>query len=574
MNVRSGFIAVCLIFSASIISCSAKNTFVLRFSDGGADAVRIAAGSPCSRWQYYQFSGIQQESIGQYRSSHGTAAIELELSIKSISSNAAQKLKDAVDEAGFLYDSDFTSSGKIKRSLDPRPAVTASFASFSGRTFSVIFCIAKDGAIPSGFFVAGSVPCTVKSAEIVEAQVGFDFSLRHELYAFAPNGGRIEYASYSSDLSGVPLAFNAQTTKTTLMPDMVLSLAPLSKNGNQEQSAVELHLGAEKIKIRASASHSVTIPCAAFSSPYSSVSVSANSSRVLSLLIKNADKSLLDRSVPIKIDPGLIPGWKNNSWRNSDFELFEWDRFPGILYFDTADYAVQDDLFRRLAYYVEKAGYRGRLVPDSELEGKHGYNAHDYSASSLARFFAQAEREHFMLNKRELRLKEILLANGVIIRSANGSLSAGKGAVISVSQESPLSLRTTFIAHEGWHGLYFTDSDFRNTIASVYYTMDPKTLAFLIKYFQITPTLNYDVNDDDLMKNEFMAYMLQRSASQTASYFVNMALREHAQWGEKAEADYIVKTQAAGFVSAATMLDEYVSSRWSLAAGRVWLISR
>src|SRR5574344_643662 len=177
MNVRSGFIAVCLIFSAGMISCSAKNNLVLRFSDGGADAVRIAAGSPGSRRQYYQFSGIQQESIDQYRSSHGTAAIELELSIKSISTRAAQKLKDAVDEAGFLYDSDFSSTGKLKRSLDPRPAVTASFASFSGRTFSVIFCMSKEGEIPSGFFVAGSVPCTVKSAEIVEAQVGFDFSL-------------------------------------------------------------------------------------------------------------------------------------------------------------------------------------------------------------------------------------------------------------------------------------------------------------------------------------------------------------------------------------------------------------
>ena len=82
------------------------------------------------------------------------------------------------------------------------------------------------------------------------------------------------------------------------------------------------------------------------------------------------------------------------------------------------------------------------------------------------------------------------------------------------------------------------------------------------------------MNDDYLMKNEFMAYLLQRPLSQTAAYFVDMAKREHSQQLAKSEADYIIATGGQGFESAATLLDEYVSDRWNLNAGRVWLITR
>ena len=49
-----------------------------------------------------------------------------------------------------------------------------------------------------------------------------------------------------------------------------------------------------------------------------------------------------------------------------------------MLIFDTASYAVQARFFRRLAFYVEKQGYRGRLLTDAELGSRRGYNAHDY----------------------------------------------------------------------------------------------------------------------------------------------------------------------------------------------------
>ena len=171
-------------------------------------------------------------------------------------------------------------------------------------------------------------------------------------------------------------------------------------------------------------------------------------------------------------------------------------------------------------------------------------------------------------------LKEILAYNGVIKIASNGEVTAGRGAAISISQESPIYQRTTLLAHEGWHGIYFSDEDFRNTVASIYYTIDPNTLAYLRNYFRVTPTLNYDVNDDYLMKNEFMAYMLQQSVQQTASYFVNRAHGRHSQDLIKKDADYIINTEGSGFESASRLLDEYVSDRWNLNAGRVWMITR
>ena len=230
-----------------------------------------------------------------------------------------------------------------------------------------------------------------------------------------------------------------------------------------------------------------------------------------------------------------------------------------------------------LPFFVEKKGYRGKLLSDEFLNGKHGYNAHDYRAKDLALFFETAKKENFPLNQKECLLQEILLKNGVIVLNENGSITEGKGAVISISRESPDYLRNTFVAHEGWHGIYFVDEDFRNIVSSVYYSLmacDPLALEFLVRYFEVTPSLNYDTSDEYLLKNEFMAYMLQRPVTQIEKYYVDMAKRDHAQSKMKELADYIIETSAQSFVGSAGMLEDYVLSRWNLSGGRVWLLSR
>ena len=274
---------------------------------------------------------------------------------------------------------------------------------------------------------------------------------------------------------------------------------------------------------------------------------------------------------PFKTDPGLIVSWPKNRWRTGDYELFEWDRFPGVLIIDTKDFAVQNDFFKRLAFFSEKMGYRGTLLTDEALEGMHGFNAHDYNAPSLAAFFTKAKAENFPLNARELLLRDILLANGVIVADGT-AYTAGRGALLSISQESPEWLRNRYIAHEGWHGIFFTDENFRNATAAVFYTTDETSRDFLTSYWQLHPNLNYDLNDEYLVHNEFMAYIMQQNVSAVAAYFVNLANWASVQKAIPSLAAYVRQTHGIPFEDAAKVFDEYAFDNWGLSCGRVWLI--
>lgn len=274
---------------------------------------------------------------------------------------------------------------------------------------------------------------------------------------------------------------------------------------------------------------------------------------------------------PIPADPFTILEWPRERWRNPEREVFSWDRFPSILVFDTASYAVQDRLFKRLAFYVEKGGYRGRLLTNGEMTGLHGFNAHDYRSESLAAFFEAARKSGFELNREELELRTILIDSGILLRDGE-SFREGTGVVLSVSRESVDYLRYLFVNHEGLHGLYFTDPGFRSEVSRVYHSMDERAIGFLEGYFSIIDSLDYDVTDRYLMENEFMAYVMQQPYERVESYFsVNLLERFVRHKGSAVLAEYIAETKASEFVRAAKELDEYVFTRWGLSSGRVGL---
>lgn len=541
-----------------LFSCSRKSDFFLEIPDFYSSEVLESSSKGV---RFFQFTLEQRLAAENFFQKNGDASLLVQ--IKPVKIRGEGAMSDL--SFGFYYD-----EKPDLLEINSLPVVADNLFKYGNSTFALAFCFEKDKKVPSGFFIKSLSKVQIVSAKIVRAFIGHDFSSEIPVFGFAPNGGS---NNGTDDFRGASLAFNSINSREGLMP--TISVKFRDTTGSQK-----IAFGGEVLYIRKS-DKVVEIPTAALKTPFSVVTYPDEEQYPQSVLLTASDKNLLSFTsgkknvlLPIKVDPGLIMKWPRNNWRGNDYELFEWDRFPGVLFFDISTYDVQDDFFRRLAFFVEKAGYKGRLLSDAELKGKHGYNAHDYKADDLARFFEKARLENFQLNEKELLLKEILAYNGVIKISSNGEVTAGQGAAISISQESPAYLRTTFIAHEGWHGIFFIDGDFRNTVASIYYTIDPQTLAYLRKYFQVTPSLNYDVNDDYLMKNEFMAYMLQRPLSVTASYFVDMAKREHSQQLAKNEADYIINTAGVGFESAASLLDEYVSDRWNLNAGRVWLITR
>jgi hypothetical protein len=284
---------------------------------------------------------------------------------------------------------------------------------------------------------------------------------------------------------------------------------------------------------------------------------------------------------PPAADPGLVLSWPDESWQERGYIVFRWDAFPQVLIFDTASYAVQDRLFKRLAFFVEKRGFRGRLAPDEEIAPLHGWNAHDYRAASLAAFFARAEETAFPLLPEERELRALLLDTGVIARR-DGKIIPGTGAVISISQESEDYLRRRFMAHEGFHGIFFIDEDFRDFSRRRWEALPEPARRFILSYFDFQ---TYDINDEELMINELMAYVLQEDESEAGAYFGEtlpnrMITRSHWR-GSALPAESRLNARGArywpdleqAFRAEAEAFSAYVGRRWGLSAGRVWRLT-
>ena len=285
--------------------------------------------------------------------------------------------------------------------------------------------------------------------------------------------------------------------------------------------------------------------------------------------------SLTALPAPITADPGLILAWPVERWRDRRYEFFRWENFPSLLIFDTANYAVQDKMFKRLAFFVEKAGFRDRLAPDEEIAELHGWNAHDYRADDLARFFNAARRTNFPLLAEERELERILLGAG-IIRESGAGIVGGEGGVISISRESAEYLRFRFMAHEGFHGIFFIDEDFRDFTRRRWQQFPADAKRFLISFFNFQ---HYDTSDEYLLINEFMAHVLQQPASEAGRYFgQTLPARLEETWRKahlpaKNEAAGTWPTLATAFTREAEAFSAYVNSRWGLAAGRVHLVT-
>ena len=227
-------------------------------------------------------------------------------------------------------------------------------------------------------------------------------------------------------------------------------------------------------------------------------------------------------AAPLPADLDTILAYPRSTWRGADWEIFRWNALPEVLIFDTANYAIQDEMFRRLAYYTEKAGFRGTVWSDAELGGRYGYHAHDYTAADLARFFTDAERAGVQLNARELWLRDFLARERVIRASAGQGAAAawqagtGAGAVLSISQESPPSQRALLLRHEAAHGVYFVRAGYREEIAAIWQAIGEPARHAWRTYLA---ALAYDPSSEDLMRNEFQAYLAHNPRRNLGYYF-------------------------------------------------------
>ena len=285
---------------------------------------------------------------------------------------------------------------------------------------------------------------------------------------------------------------------------------------------------------------------------------------------------------PLTSNPREVLNYPVERWRDSRYEVFSWDDFPEILIFDTSTYAVQDDLFKRLAFFVEKAGYQGRLMTDAQLVGLHGWNAHDYSADSLANFFDAVRRTNFPITREERELLNILLGAGILRRNSFSEIVPGRGAVISLSRESDRvnrTLRPRFMAHEAFHALFFIDDDFRNFCRQRWDMFPDFARSVLLAYFEIQA---YDLDDEFLMVKEFKGHILQQSVAGASWFFgeflPNRLLSESPRFRAVLPAREELTREggrfwpdlARVFTAEAEAFSNYVNRRWGFAAGRPW----
>ncbi|MGL4986885.1 MAG: hypothetical protein ACRC5H_07095 [Treponemataceae bacterium] len=469
---------------------------------------------------------------------------------------------------GFLYTNDFNEKNHLKPELQARNMLSVlidekKFLQYGKNNKKIRLSLkVPDSEQLEGFFVEASIPLKITS--IKEAEPFYGWSYLNDIPIFGA------FENYLFDLYSTDIDFSElqhKDGKIVIYFDEMESLEGL-------QPTVNLRIGSDEYSVQlAPQLKKATFYTNQITDWRTHPSMKLNASKPLKG-VNFIRETTVPQFSPMIADSGLMLSWNQKTWRNPAYEFFSWESFPSVLVFDTLSYKIQDNFFKRLAFFVEKSGYKGKVMSLKDIADMHAFNAHDYKAVDLAEFFTKAQREGFTLTDEENMLRNILLEHKILLPAGDG-YDAGEGAVLSISRESSKYLREVFMVHEGLHGLFFIDESFRNIVMREFHEMDPQSLEFLLQYFTVTPSLAYDANDSYLMYNEFMAYVLQQPPSQIRNYFTqNIASRQFIRRARPDLVSYIINTEAKAFSEVGQTLSQYIYKRWGYFGGRLTLITK
>ena len=245
------------------------------------------------------------------------------------------------------------------------------------------------------------------------------------------------------------------------------------------------------------------------------------------------------------------------AWRSPLLEVFRWDLFPDILVVDTISLALQDRIFTRLAYFVEKKGFRGKLLTNAQLAGRHGWNAHDYGPDALAAFYNTASDWWFPLNPEEYAMEELALREGILVHDGE-HVAPGMGGVLSLTRSSSDIERRYLLTHESFHGIFFSSPEYRQFCFGVWDSLPPSERGF---YRSFLASLGYDSDQRFLAVNEFQAYLMQQPLEYAASFFERFLSRFEEPGAQ-------VPVEATSLVATAKELNGFLRLHFGVRAGR------
>lgn len=232
---------------------------------------------------------------------------------------------------------------------------------------------------------------------------------------------------------------------------------------------------------------------------------------------------VLDGKAPLRPLPADFKQILENDpaqWRYSDWEVYSWESFPGILIMDFQNFNIQSHMLKRLSFFVEKKGYTGKIHSFLKISGKSDWNAHNYRAKDLAAFFTEAQKSGAKLTSAESYLRELLLENNIIEKRGDSYSGGEDKGLVSVSQESTPHVRALLLTHEGYHGLFYAAPGLKELVYDLWDKLAPEAQEMWTDYLRTADAWNYDYENGYLLRNEMLGYMMQQK--DFAEYFDNM----------------------------------------------------
>ena len=348
----SAFIVLNIVFIILLFSVRHRSVLCLEEYGSNLTSRLYALNAPAKKAfvkEYetadFKFNDEQKAIFSKIYNDFETVALTVRL--ESLDSDFSE---DSKFQFGYLTSEDFSSKGKLKENFlyNSRRILVQGKMNQASKSLDLSFALQKNDdikkRIPEGFFVSAS-DCKLRilAACVVPAVLGYDCSSEVPFYGFACNGGIVQPGSKSFDFSGASMIFPVANSTKNTMPEFVVKLSedPSLKASKERSVRAEIILGGEKFYVNNVALASeVRIPSAAMKAPFSRMDASNNSECLSGVLMRSTYLASPQVLVPIKTDPGLIVKYKSSAWRTLDYEIFEWDRFSKILFFDTRNYDI------------------------------------------------------------------------------------------------------------------------------------------------------------------------------------------------------------------------------------------